>query len=306
MKTYLECIPCFFRQALESSKIAGLNEVKQREVLNKLAVIIQKFPLSWSPPEAARGIYKIITKVSGKSDPYIDIKNKSNRKALSIYYKLKKKVKHSRDSLLTAIELAIAGNVIDYGVKNSLNVDQEIRKIMAEESRIIKKENKAIFNYAEFKKHLKKAKKVLYLADNAGETVFDRILIEEIKRIDGRKQIVYAVKEKPIINDALRHDALICGINNTAEIISSGSDAPGIVISLCNKKFLKLFKEADLIISKGQGNFEALSDSKRPIFFLFMAKCPVIVRDVCERIGKCELGNINLFYSNNKIRRRLK
>jgi len=176
-------------------------------------------------------------------------------------------------------------------VKNSLNVDTELKRILNEENKAIKEEGKSIFDYKSFRRTLNNAKTVLYLADNAGETVFDRILIEEIKSTDKNKEITYAVKEKPIINDALTEDALTCGIDKVAKVISSGSDAPGTILSLCSKTFLNMYKKADMVISKGQGNFEALSATKRRIFFLFMAKCSVIA----ENVG-CEIGNVILLY----------
>ncbi len=291
MKTYLDCIPCFFKQALEASKIAGSGQRKRKEILIELAKVLRKFSLNSSPPEMGRVIYGLVKEITGKRDPYLKIKEKSNRLALGIYPKLKKKVEHSRDGLLMAVELAVAGNIIDYGVKNTLNVDAELAKILDEENKAIKGENKAIFDYAKFKNTLKKSKDILYLADNAGEVVFDRILIEEIKRMDPGKKIIYAVKEKPVINDALKKDALFCGIDKLAKVISSGSDAPGTVLSLCSGKFLKIYKNASMVISKGQGNFEALSGTKRPVFFLFMAKCPVIAQDV-----GCRIGDVILFY----------
>ena len=293
MKTYLDCIPCFFRQALEAAKIAGAGKSLQKKILIELAKALPKFSLTSSPPEMGRILYGLVRKIAKKEDPYAKIKEKSNRLALNVYEKLKKKVCHSKDRLLIAVELAIAGNIIDYGVKNSLNVDLELAKILDEENKAIKQEKKALFDYPRFKSALKKAKTILYLGDNAGEVVFDRILIEEIKRLDKDKNIIYAVKERPIINDALAKDAFDCGIDKHAEIISSGSDAPGTVLSLCSKNFLNIYKKADMIISKGQGNFEALSGAKRTIFFLFMAKCPVITRDV-----GCDIGDVILCYKN--------
>ncbi|MCK4859503.1 MAG: DUF89 family protein [Candidatus Omnitrophica bacterium] len=295
MKTYLDCIPCFFKQALEAARMTGASEKTQKRILNELAKALPNFSLASSPPEMGRVIYGLVRKITKKGDPYISIKKKSNKLALSIYDKLKTKVRCFHDGLLMAVELAIAGNIIDYGVKNSLDVNAEITKILNKEDKSIKKESRAIFDYPGFKTALKKAKTILYLADNAGEVVFDRILIEEIKRLDEEKEIIYAVKEKPIINDALAEDALVCGIEKQAKIISSGSDAPGTVLSLCTKEFLKVYKKADMVISKGQGNFEALSKAKRPIFFLFMAKCPVIAQDV-----GCKLGDVILFYNDGK------
>jgi len=299
LRTYLECIPCFFKQALEAARLSGAGSRKQKEILDYVASRIEKFPLSSSPPEMARIIHGAVKRITGKDDPYAKAKEKSNRLALRVYPRLKKKIARSRDKLLTAIELAIAGNIIDYGVKNSLNVKKEIDKILDEEGKTIRKEGKSIFDYKGFKRALKKAGTVLYLADNAGETVFDRVLIEEIKKIYPEKDIIFAVKEKPAINDALAEDARVSGIGRYAGIISSGVDTPGTVLSLCSRQFLKIFARADMIISKGQGNFEALSDSARPLFFLFMAKCPVVARDV-----GCKIGDIILLRGGKRVKRK--
>jgi len=295
MKTYLDCIPCFFKQALEAARTAGASTKTQKKILDELAKILPKISLTSSPPEIGRVIYALVSEITGKNDPYLKEKKRSNNLALGIYDKLARKIASAGDKLLFAVELAIAGNIIDYGVKNSLNVDAELVKILDKEEKIIKKESKTIFDYAGFKQVLRHAKNILYLADNAGEVVFDRILIEQIKSMDKDKQIVYAVKEKPVINDALRQDAVVCGIKKIARIVSSGSGAPGTVLSLCSKKFLSMYRKADMVISKGQGNFEALSNAKRSVFFLFMAKCPVIAKDV-----GCKVGDIILCYHGSK------
>ncbi len=265
----------------------------QKKVINNFARLIPELSLASNPPEIARNAYALLKKISSNGDPYKEIKEKSNRLALSLYPKLKNKVAHSKDRLLCAIELAIAGNVIDFGVKNNVDVEAELKKILSEESRRVAK--KSIFHYAEFKSALKKAHKILYLADNCGEVVFDRVLIEEINNLYPGKAIDYAVKEKPVINDALLEDAKKCGINRIAKIISNGTDAPGTILNLCSGKFKAVFKTADMIISKGQGNFESLSNEKKPIFFLFMVKCPVVARNT-----GCKMGHTVLLYNSKK------
>lgn len=299
MKTYLECVPCFFKQALEAVKMAGAGKAKQQKMIYELAKALPKFPLSSSPPEMGRIVYGLVKEITGKQDPYAQIKARSNRLALGVYPRLKQKLNRSRDRLLTAVELAIAGNIIDYGVKNTLNIDAELSNILAEEDESIKKEGGSIFDYKSFKRALKRAETILYLADNAGETVFDRVLIEEIKRLYKDKDIIYAVKEKPIINDALKEDAVFCGIDKSSRIISSGLDVPGTVLRWCSKSFLDTYRKADMVISKGQGNFEALSsNARREIFFLFMAKCPVITEHL-----HCNLRDIVLsHYPGKRIR----
>lgn len=288
MKTYLDCIPCFFRQALEGARIVQASPKQQKQIIDEFAKKIPKISLEASPPEIARFGYALLKKINPNGDPYKDIKQKSNRIALRLYGKLKDKVIHSGDRLLTALELAIAGNIIDFGVKNNLNVNAELKKILKEENKSIHK--KSTFHYLEFRRALKSAKNILYLADNAGEVVFDRVLVEEIKRFYPDKAIYYAVKEKPIINDALLEDAKKCGIHKIAQVITNGADAPGTILTLCSKEFKRIYKCSDMIISKGQGNFESLSQEKRPIFFLFMVKCPVVAKET-----GCKMGDIVLF-----------
>ncbi|NQS99599.1 MAG: DUF89 family protein [Candidatus Omnitrophica bacterium] len=284
MKTSLDCIPCFFKQALDAAILAGANKSTQKKILIALADEIRKFDLRACPTEMGRSLYALVIRRTGNPDPFKKIKQESNKFALRLYPLLKKKVAQSQDRLLGAIELAIAGNIIDYGVKH-LNINREIDKIFVEEDEIIHRESKRLFNYPAFKKAIKPAKSLLYIGDNAGEIVFDRILIEELKG----KKITFVVRGKPIINDVLKEDAYFCGINKLARVISSGSDAPGTILKFCTPKFRRIFQQAELIVSKGQGNFEALSNQKRPIFFLFRAKCPVVTKHL-----NCKLGDIIL------------
>jgi damage-control phosphatase, subfamily I len=289
MRTYLDCIPCFFRQALEAAKLAGASPRVQQKVLNQLARTIPSFSLEDSPPEMGRRIYRSVSKITGKKDPYLRIKMQSNQKALALYPRLKRQITRSRDPLGMATRLAIAGNIIDYGVKNSLNVEHALKKMLRIEDRTLERENKKNYRIGTFKKSLKKAATLLYLADNAGETVFDRLLIETIQKEAPGKQIFYAVKSGPAINDALEKDARDCGIDRIAAVITNGADAPGTIVNRCSPSFMNIFRTADMVISKGQGNFESLSQCERPVFFLFMAKCPVVAAHV-----RCRLGDIML------------
>ena len=284
MRTYLDCIPCFYRQALDAARIAGADEIVQKKIIDELSKLIPDFPLEASPPEMGRTVYALVREIIGVKDPFKEIKESSNKMALSLYPELKQEINNSEDRLLTAVKLSIAGNVIDYGVKNSLNVEEEINKIFNKDFKINNKNNKTVFRYQEFKEILSKVNHIIYLADNAGEVVFDRLLIEELTEKLG-KQVIYVVRGKPIINDALIEDAIFCGINKVAKITSSGSDAPGTILKYCSPEFIELFRKAELIISKGQGNYESLSEEDEPIFFLFKAKCPVIAKDIGCKVG---------------------
>jgi hypothetical protein len=284
MKTYLECIPCFYRQALDAARLAGADEIVQKKIIDELSKLIPDFPLEASPPEMGKEIYSLLGKISGVKDPFKEIKQNSNKMALSLYSELKQEINNSEDRLLTAVKLSIIGNIIDYGAKNSLNVAEEIDHLFQGNFIINNENNPTTFKYNQFKEALNKIDTIIYLADNAGEVVFDRLLIEELVEKLG-KQVIYVVRSKPIINDALIGDALFCGINKVAKVISSGSDAPGILLKYCSGEFIRLYQQAELIISKGQGNYESLSEEDKLIFFLFRAKCPVIAEDVGCNVG---------------------
>jgi len=279
MRTYLDCIPCFYRQALDTARIAGADEIKQKQIVDKISQLIPDFSLEASPPEMGREIYNLVGKISGVKDPFKEIKENSNKLALKIYPKLKQEIESSEDRLLAAVRLSIIGNIIDYGAKNSLNVEEEINYLFQGNIIVYNENSETTFKYKKFKEALNKVNSIIYLADNAGEVVFDRLLIEELVKELG-KEVIYVVKDKPIINDALIEDALFCGINRTAKVVSSGSDAPGTLLKYCSPEFIRIYQKAELIISKGQGNYEALSEEDKLIFFLFKAKCPVIAEDV--------------------------
>lgn len=267
MKTYPECIPCFIRQAVQAAKFAGTSSQKQKEIADTIEDNLKNINMEDIPPKISRNMHIVIRKLLNNEDPYKIIKDKYNNIALSMYNGLKEKVKTSKDKLLTALRIAIAGNVIDFGAQIEFELEQDINEVLTKKF--------SIFNYETLKEKLKKEKEILYLGDNTGETVFDRVLIEEIKNIYDSK-IIYAVKESPIINDATKEDAIFAGIDKIADIISTGCNSPGIVLEYCNQTFLNLYNNSKLIISKGQGNFETLEQEKKPIFFLFKVKCNVV------------------------------
>jgi len=263
-------------------------------ILDELASVLPSVEMNSPPPEIALNIYSIVNRVTGNLDPYKELKNRGTDLALEIYGRMKETVSASAEPLKTAVEIAIAGNIIDYGAQYSFFLEDEIKKILAMFSKDSSNGSYAVFDFNDFKADIEKAGSVLYLADNAGETVFDRILIEAVNDIYGGKKIVYAVKEKPVINDAVVSDALRAGIDSCAEIVSSGSHAPGTLLSVCSPGFLEIFEKADMVISKGQGNFEVLSDVKRPVFFMFRAKCAIVARDI-----GCGIGDAALFHKKS-------
>jgi len=267
MKTYLDCLPCFMSQALRAGRMATKDEKKIKELLDSVGCMIKDIPMDSTPPETGYLIYQKVREITGVEDPYKKIKESNIKEALVLYPKLKQVVKNSGNKLLTAIRIAIAGNIIDLGVGKEFNILKEVDKILDQEF--------AIFDFEKFQYQLKNAKSILYLGDNAGESVFDKILIGELS-----KPVTYVVRDIPVINDVTFEDAISSGLDEVAEIISSGSSAPGTILSLCNDAFLDRFNNADMIISKGQGNYEGLSNVDRSVFFLLKAKCNVIANNL--------------------------
>ncbi len=281
MKTYLDCIPCFFDQALRAGRIATDDERTIKCLLDEVGLMLKDISLESTPPETGKLIYDKVSEITGNADPYCEIKRKDTRNALALYPSLKRTIEESHDQLLTAIRIAIAGNVIDFGANPSFDIEREIEEVLQKDF--------AIFDYDQFKTHLQQSESVLFIGDNAGETVFDRLLIEQIG-----KPVVYVVREQPIINDATREDAIQAGLDQVATIISSGTTAPGTILNTCSSEFIELLNKAELILAKGQGNYEGLSNEHLSIFFLLKAKCAIIADDIGVRKGDIVLKGINV------------
>lgn len=186
--------------------------------------------------------------------------------AMDVVSQLKADVQAAQDPLLAAVQLAIAGNVIDLGASSDITRADVIRSVDQAQAELI------IGDQDGFRQAVNEARRILYLADNAGEIVFDRLLIEALSP----ERVTVAVRGAPVINDATRADAHAAGIHEICNVIDNGSDAPGTLLEDCSRMFRKRFSEADLILAKGQGNFETLSEAPYPIFFLFKVKCTVI------------------------------
>ncbi|NLV66950.1 MAG: DUF89 family protein [Spirochaetes bacterium] len=266
MITTLDCVPCLIRQSIEASGFTSddysLREKALREILRK----ISESDLTVSPPVIARDIHRALRDLCGSTDPYCEVKKKFNSLIMSMADRFRKIITGSDDPLLTAVKLAIAGNVIDSGVKSGLTEQEVIASIESSFSETISGDT----DY--FISRLSDAKKILYIADNAGEIVFDRLLIE---LLDPGK-VILAVRGFPVINDATVDDAESVGLDRLVSVIQSGSDVPGTLLDDCTEEFSRIFREADLVVAKGQGNYETLCDEERDIFFLLKVKCHVI------------------------------
>ncbi len=280
MRSHLECIPCFIKQSLEAARMATDDEKIQTKVLQEVMKHLQNVSFTDSPPKLSREVHKIIREITGSKDPYKKVKETSNEIAKKKYAYLKKLVIESDDPLLMAIKLSIIGNVIDFGTTNRFNVNDLIDNSIKQEL--------DSGSYLQFKHILEQSKTILFLADNAGEIFYDKILLEELAK--KQKQITYAVKANPIINDALTEDVKFVGIDKLAKVVEWDAgqklSSPGIILSYASENFLKIFESSDMVLSKGQGNYEGLSEVDRNVFFMLVVKCPLVAQDINSDVGK--------------------
>jgi uncharacterized protein with ATP-grasp and redox domains len=279
MKVYYECAPCFLRQAKEALDLATNEESVKMEVMEELVkIIFNEFNPKAVSNEVGTKIHRTIKDKTGNEDPYILEKRKGNEIAFKFLPKIKKIIK-TNDKLETYVKAAIVGNIIDFG---ALGVDFDI------ENGIIENMEKeiALNQIPELEKALKSSKNVLYLADNNGEIVFDKLLIEKLNEYD--VDVTVALKEKPILNDASVDDAVQIGLDEVAKLVSTGTDSIGIIYGDISEEFREIFKNVDMVISKGLGNYEGLTAMElgnKPVFCLLTVKCTPIAKDIGVNLG---------------------
>lgn len=265
MKIGYECLNCalgtFIGQIDKHIEDKDLIEENIRLYLRELS----NFDFNMTPPDLGRLLHIRIRELLNNTDPYMEEKAYFNELILSKFDQLKEISDSSENPFHTALKMALIGNIIDYGSHNHFTADLIFRMCM--ESEI------TIDQSSELEMEIENASNILYLGDNCGEIVFDRLFIETILSKFPGKNIIFAVRGFPIINDATKKEAEMVGMDKIVKVIDNGFDAPGTVLNHCSEEFLKVYRSADLIISKGQGNFESLSDEKDNIFFLLMAKC---------------------------------
>ena len=275
MKTFLDCIPCFIRQALDAARMASSDADIHKGILKEVLQWAVDLDMNQSAPAMGQRIHRRIRELVGLTDPYRRAKDLQNHIALTLLPEIREMVTAAPDPLMMAVRLAIAGNVIDMGVNGNVT-ETHVRNAITEAlSEPFSEEGR------DFSKTVAEAKRILYLADNAGEIVFDRLLIEQLRP----ERVTVAVRGAPVINDATLIDARAADLDQIVHVIDNGSDAPGTLLDDCSDEFKWYFSEADLILAKGQGNFETLSETPKKIVFLFKVKCPVISKHAQVPLG---------------------
>lgn len=277
MRTYYECLPCFVNQALGALKNCDATSDQTMKTMRSVFCELADIDYEAPPPVTAQKIHRMISKIVGNKDPYAHQKQHFNQFAVELLASVKKTLDLKQDIFSVKVKLAIAANIIDFGKNNNL-CENDVLSCF-EKAREVPLDSVAL---AGLKESIHDADSILFLCDNAGEIVFDRFLVEEMPF----KKIICAVRGAPVINDATFDDAHATGLTEIVRVISNGSDAPGTVLEDCSPEFRQTFDGADVIIAKGQGNFETLSGiTNKRIYFLFQVKCPVVGRDTGYPVG---------------------
>ena len=275
MKTALECIPCFVRQAAEAVEMSVTDDLRKERLLRRLLREIADADWAVMPVTIAQRIQRAVREETGQADPYRALKDRMNRIALDLLPALTNTVRRHPDPREAIVRVAIAGNLLDAGSKTRLEPEGLANRLDAIWDMPLAGSVEDLFRAAEG------ANRILYLADNAGEIVFDGLLIDALPI----EKITMAVRGAPVINDATMEDAEEAGIPKLVPVISNGSDAPGTLVEECSQEFRDCFNRADLIIAKGQGNYETLSEARKHVFFLLSVKCPMIAADIGAPVG---------------------
>jgi len=285
MKLEPECIGCLFNQMLKAFRLLQPNY--SREIIIKAQKELMEYLMNFDITQNAAPIlgkvtYNIISDLLNNEDPYRDLKIQNNSLVLEFFDEIMKIIEDAEVPLSKAILASALGNTIDFASQHEMDVLSDLKKFAIEDL--------VINDYVEFQKSLENTTHLLIIGDNAGEIVFDKILIILIKKYYPDLEIVYSVRSKPIINDATLEDARFISLTDLVQVIES-NDAPGIILSETTEDFKKHFlKKNGVILSKGQGNFESLYGMKIPqkeVYYLLKAKC-----NLMERIFGVKLGDL--------------
>ncbi len=276
MDIALDCLPCFVNQVLSTSRVLSLDEAVTRKAMARVLDTLSHFEEYDGTTLMAQRIQLILREETGLDDLFAEAKEKANRWMLRLLSE-RFPEGHVAD-FREALQLAVAGNIIDLGAHPELSAEEVLFTIAG-----VAEAGFAIDRSERLQRAVHEAQNILYLGDNAGEIVFDKWLISRLPR--GR--VTFAVRGGPVLNDITRHDAETVAMHEVARVVDTGADLPGVLLEKSSEEFRQAWHEADLVISKGQGNFESLCGDEvdRPVFFLFMAKCRKVAGMVGCRIG---------------------
>ena len=274
MKISYECGPCFLRQAREALDLSTDDELLKMEIMGDIFKFLSNnFEVGTNSNGTGSEMHKMIIQKTGCRDPYFKEKIEGNEIALKYLPEVEKIIRDD-DSLENYVKIAIIGNILDFG---AFTLDDDIESVIKQAL----KKDLTVKDIEEFEKSLNDNDRVLYLVDNTGEIVFDKLLLAKIKEYG--LDITIAVKSEPILNDACMAEALDAGLDEFGEIVEIGCGTVGYVDSEISDEFREIFDAHSFIISKGMGNYEGLTEidlSEKDVYFLLCAKCNTISRDI--------------------------
>ncbi|MDD2651515.1 MAG: ARMT1-like domain-containing protein [Sulfurimonas sp.] len=272
------CVSCIINQSVKVANAIHASELLSWELTSAVTKMSETFSYNDAPPEIASYVYEEMARIAHKTDLYDEVKELSTKKALSFVPLLKKELSNSADKLLTATKIAVAGNVIDLAAEVEFDLQEELDKIFYTEF--------AHDDFALLKEKLSVAKSVLVIGDNVGEHIFDYIFLETAREFSPDAQYFYMVRGNPIINDVTLKEATEAGFDKICEVVDSGVNTPGFTYNRANAYAKEIFDKADLVISKGMGNYECMSPSHRSgICFLLKVKCGVVAASLKKEVG---------------------
>ncbi|MEA2072671.1 MAG: ARMT1-like domain-containing protein [Campylobacterota bacterium] len=273
-----ECVSCIINQSLKVSNAIHASEELTHTLSSTVEDMSKNFSYENNPPEIAADVYEKMAFIANKTDLYDEVKELSTVKAKSFVPLLKTRLQNSSDKLLTATKIAVAGNVIDLAAAVEFDLEEELHKVFDTEF--------AHDDFHQMSKELLNATNILVIGDNVGEHIFDYLFIETLKELHPNANYSYMVRGNPIINDVTMKEAKEAGFDKLCNLVDSGVNTPGFTYTRANKYSQELFDSADVVISKGMGNYECMSDSHRGnIFFLLKVKCNVVASSLGKNVG---------------------
>ncbi len=274
MKMDIYCVRCIVSQMVELIKILRLDRASQEDLMREVLRILQEESYDVTSPELAEKVYDRVREITGIDDPYSEVKKTENQRAQELVSPFRQRLHEL--SLEDVLKLSVLGNSMDYGTEARFDIEGEVESL--------RKTRLSPETLGEFERELRENRQLLIIGDNAGEIVFDKLLVEYLIT-NYQTEVTYAVRGGPIINDAILVDALEVGMDRVARVITTGQNIAGLVLERASGEIKRALQEIPLVLSKGQGNFETLEDKGLDIYFLFRVKCPVVGAYLKRRVG---------------------
>lgn len=273
MKLHDKCLPCVVNQVIKVANITGIT--KKEELLREVFTYLSKMNFDETTPEIIGEIFDMIKRHTKNPDPYKETRNYYNTLFMELLPEFERKIDQAENSFMLAVRYAIVGNIIDFNpIHNTLLEDIYDCFDNMEQLELAIDDSSALI------KDISIAGTLLYLGDNCGEICMDKILLKKIKELNPNVKLFFGVRGKPVVNDSISDDAYSVGIDEYAEIIDNGDGSLGTVLNRTSPVFKEVYNKADVVIAKGQANYECLSEEDKNIYFLLMTKCDVIAKDI--------------------------